>query len=142
MQNLVTKCLLFAGAVAIGIGMTAPEKVEARPGYLKSFKKAYADVAKANKVTCAACHPSKLADGKATKSKKIRNNYGAAFGKALMGKDIGGKKNEKDADKIKKAIKAAEKAKSATDGKTFGDLLKAKKLPGTNAPAKKEKKKE
>ena len=57
--------------------------------------------------------------------KKEKNNYGAAFGKAL------GAKNEKDGEKIKAALIKAEGEKSAVDGKTFGDLLKDGKLPAS-----------
>jgi hypothetical protein len=74
------------------------------------------------KLTCAVCHPDK--------DKKIRNNYGAAFGKALT------KKNETDEAKIKEALTKSEGEKSATDGKTFGDLIKAVELPGTAEAAK------
>lgn len=83
---------------------------------------------KSGKVSCAVCHPSK--------SKKDRNNYGAALTKAL------GAKKVKDTEKIKKALEKVAKEKSATEGKTFGDLIKAGELPGTKevaeGPGKKE----
>ena len=56
--------------------------------------------------------------------KEKRNNYGMALKKAL------GKENVKDEDAIKAAMTKIEKEKSAEDGKTFGDLLEAGKLPG------------
>jgi len=58
-------------------------------------------------------------------NKKKRNNYGMALRKAL------GKKNVKKSDVIKKALKSIESGKSAVAGKTFGDLLKAGKLPAS-----------
>lgn len=76
---------------------------------------------KSGKVSCAVCHPSK--------SKKDRNNYGAALTKAL------GAKKVKDTAKIKAALEKIGKEKSATEGKTFGDLIKAGELPGTKEVA-------
>lgn len=94
--------------------------VDARPAYKKEFDKKYPDVVKAKKTTCAVCHPEK--------SKKVRNDYGTALGKAV-------KKNEKDATKIVEALGKVEKEKSSsTDdgkkGKTFGEILEAGKWPG------------
>ena len=45
------------------------------------------------------------------------------------------KKNETDAAKLKEALETAAKEKSATDGKTFGDLIEALELPGTDEKA-------
>ena len=89
---------------------------EARPKYMTGFKALYAAKLSGVKITCACCHP--------TKSKKDRNDYGAALGKVLT------KKNETDADKIKAALGKIEKEKSGTDGKTFIDLIEDGKLPG------------
>jgi len=88
---------------------------DARPGYMKEFKSKYTKVAENNKITCAVCHPAK--------SKKERNDYGKALGKAIA-------KNEKDAKKIGEALDKAAKEKNAK-GETFGSLLEAGKLPGT-----------
>lgn len=109
---------LTVGACMLAITLMTSESAFARAQYLKAFKAKYGEKElKGVKVTCGVCHP--------TKSKKERNNYGAALGKLV------GKKNEKDAKKIEEAIGKAEKEKSATDGKTFGDLIKDGKLPGT-----------
>ena len=104
----------LAGIVA-AMMVAGQSSVEARPQYLGAFTKNYTDLAaEANKAKCAICHG---------KDKKERNNYGAALGKAI------GKKNEKDADALKAALKKAEAGKSDVEGKTFGDLIKDGKLP-------------
>lgn len=116
---------VLAGAVVLSLVLSSGS-VSARPKYLGAANAAYPDLAKKHgtdgKLTCAICHPEK--------EKKIRNNYGAAFGKHLE------KKNETDETKLKDALKATEKDKSATEGKTFGDLISAGELPGTNEAAK------
>lgn len=93
------------------------QSAEARPNYLKEFTAKYPDVKEAGTQKCNVCHMGK--------SKKDRNPYGMAVGKAL------GAKKVKDADKIKEAYGKAEKEKSAVEGKTFGDLLKDGKLPAS-----------
>jgi hypothetical protein len=117
---------VLAGAVVLSLIVTSGGSVSARPKYKAAADEAYPELAKKKgteeKFTCALCHPAK--------DKKIRNNYGAAFGAHLE------KKNETDGDKLKEALKAAEKDKSATEGKTFGDLITAGELPGTDEPAK------
>lgn len=107
---------VVAGLAALVSGMIDSDTAEARPQFKKAAAAAYPDNAAVKKAGCGACHP--------VKDKKKRNDYGVALGKAL------GKKNEKNADAIKAAFKKAEAGKSATEGKTFGDLLKAGKLPG------------
>lgn len=92
------------------------EKAEARPQYNKAVADTYKDNAAVKKAKCLVCHP--------VKDKKKRNNYGVAVGKGI------GKKNQKDVKVIAEALTKAEKEKSATEGKTFGDLLKDGKLPG------------
>ncbi len=92
--------------------------------------KTYPDLAKKHggdtgKLGCAVCHPKD-----AKEKKKARNNYGAALGKVV------GKKNQTDEDKIKEALTKIEKEKSADGTKTFGDLIKEGKLPGTDEVAK------
>lgn len=103
---------LAAVVALVGFGRCA----EARPGYCKEFLGKYADNKAAAEAKCGSCHGA---------SKKDRNGYGAALGKALGGADV------KDADKIKAALTKIESEKSAVDGKTFGDLLKEGKLPGS-----------
>lgn len=125
--------LAVAGACLFALTVMSLNDAAARPKYASVMTKQYEDLAKKHgkngKLTCAVCHPSK--------SKKDRNNFGAAMTKAL------GEKNVKDEDKIKEALVKLEKEKSATEGKTFGDLIKDGKLPGTDdvaeGPGKEEK---
>lgn len=112
---------LVVGTCMFAIVLLTGQSAFARPQYQKAMGIAYPDLVKKHgkngKLSCSVCHPAK--------SKKERNNYGAAFAKAV------GKKSEKDAEKLKAALKKIEKEKSATEGKTFGDLIKEGKLPGT-----------
>ncbi|GAB4142096.1 MAG: hypothetical protein Tsb009_12190 [Planctomycetaceae bacterium] len=97
--------------------INSQDEAQARPKYLKGFTSKYSNVAdQAKKAKCGVCHFGR--------SKKNRNDYG----KALM-KNI--KKNEKDAKAIDTALGKTEAAKNAK-GVTFGSLIKAGKLPGTN----------
>lgn len=118
--------LALVGAAMLGLMVVVGSDAVARPKYKATVDTTYPELAKAKgtdgKLTCAVCHPDK--------DKKIRNNYGAAIGKSLE------KKNETDEAKIKAALTKAEGEKSATEGKTFGDLIKANELPGTEEPAK------
>ncbi|HAV31985.1 MAG: hypothetical protein ACK5TG_00460 [Planctomyces sp.] len=124
MKNVLK--FVAVAAVAAGLFVTSGSQAVARPKYKDVMSATYAELAKKHgtdgKLTCAVCHPDK--------DKKIRNNYGAEFGKALT------KKNESDEAKIKEALTKAEAGKSATEGKTFGDLIKASELPGTAEAAK------
>ncbi|HCP10937.1 MAG TPA: hypothetical protein DIT89_01265 [Planctomycetaceae bacterium] len=124
MKNVLK--FVAVAAVAAGLFVSNGSQAVARPKYKDVMSANYAELAKKHgtdgKLTCAVCHPDK--------DKKIRNNYGAEFGKALT------KKNESDEAKIKEALTKAEAGKSATEGKTFGDLIKANELPGTAEAAK------
>ena len=103
-------------AAAGALLLAGANRAEARPQYLKEFAAKYGSLkAQATKVKCGVCHYGK--------SKKNRNDYG----QAVM-KNVG--KNQKKAPVIKGALTKAEKMKNA-EGKTFGDLIKAGKLPGT-----------
>lgn len=117
--------VILTGACVLTICLMTSDSASARPNYLsKGFKAEYAKKYEGTdvKLTCAVCHPGK--------NKKERNNYGAAFGKAL------GAKKVTDAKKVVEALTKAGKEKSATDGKTFGDLINDGKLPGTKEVAK------
>lgn len=112
---------LVCGAVLAGCAMLSMTDVAmARPDYNKYFWEMYDKEIGTQKDTakCNACHFGS--------EKKNRNDYGKAVGTAIGGK------NEKDAAKIKAGLEKAAKEKSATDGKTFGDLIKDGKLPGKN----------
>lgn len=107
---------LVLWAMAVVCVSLASDVAQARPKYLGEFKAAYSNVAEAEEAKCGVCHPAQ--------DKKVKNDYADALGKALDGKNI------MDVEKIKAALKKIEGEKSATDGKTFGQLLKDGKLPG------------
>jgi len=110
--------LTIAGAVLVlGLVALIRDEAHARPNYKKEFETKYPKVAASNKIDCNVCHYGD--------SKKNRNDYGKAMGKGLPGA------NCKDSGKVQEALSAAEKEKNA-DGKTFGELLEAGKLPGKN----------
>jgi hypothetical protein len=118
MLNL--RVLGFAGvacaAFAVSLFVSTPETAQARPQYAKEFAAKYTDLAEAaKKAKCAMCHPEK--------SKKVKNAYGKALGTAI------GAKNCKDSAKIQAGLAGAESKPSEVEGKTFGDLIKAGKLP-------------
>lgn len=107
-------------SVALGLALVggaiiaSADRAQARPQYLKAFTTKYPDVKDAAKVKCGVCHPEK--------SKKVKNDYGKAVGAGV------GKKNQKDAEKLKEALMKAEAAKGE-GGKTFGEQLKGGSLP-------------
>ncbi|MCA9155627.1 MAG: hypothetical protein R3C99_20290 [Pirellulaceae bacterium] len=105
------------GAFLIGVLASPARQAEARPNYCKIVIEHYKDVPAMAEAKCGICHPGK--------DKKERNNYGMALGKAL------GAPKQMDAAKIMEAIKKVEGEPSAVEGKTFGDLLKEGKLPGS-----------
>lgn len=113
----------IAGVCLVAIAVATSNKAEARKEYMDGFKAQYADLAKKEKITCSACHP--------TSKKAERNNYGTALAKALDATKV------KDKELIKKAIIKIEEKDSAEEGKTFGDLIKDGKLPGTKDVVKK-----
>jgi|SRR5579862_953843 len=108
-------------AVAFLAGMTI-RQAEARPWYPAWWVEAYPEVAKkqevAAKVKCNVCHYGS--------SKKNRNAYGKALQKAFDDKAVPRKTGKKD---FLAGLKKVEEEKSAVEGKTFGDLLKAGDLP-------------
>lgn len=108
------KFVLGLGALSLVIACTV-DSTEARPKYYGEFKKEYKNVEGLNDVKCNVCHKGK--------SKKDKNDYGIAFGTTLNAK------NAKDSEQIQKALKGTEGKPSKIDGKTYGELLKANKLP-------------
>ena len=111
---------LVCGVVVGGLAFLMSSQVaHSRPQYNKEFWAKYdKELGKqAESTKCAACHNG-------GDDKKKRNDYGAAFGENV------GEKNQKDVEKIKAALDKAAKSKSATEGKTFGDLISDGKLPG------------
>jgi cytochrome c2 len=108
--------------VLVGVSFVAtPERADARPQYLKEFADKYKNLeSQAKDSKCLVCHFG---------DKKTNNNdYGIAIKKVF-----GEEKNVKDVAKITEAFAKAEQEKStANGGKTFGELIKEGKLPGTN----------
>ncbi|MFO0869920.1 MAG: hypothetical protein U0935_13385 [Pirellulales bacterium] len=111
----IAKGLVCALAVLF-VGSLLVDRAAARPQYCKEFIEHYKGVKEAAATKCGICHPGQ--------EKKEKNNYGTCLSSLLA-------KNEKDPAKIKEALEKAEGAKSAVEGKTFGDLLKDGKLPGS-----------
>lgn len=118
----MTMTTRICAALAVAALVCAASEAQARPNYRTALNTKYADAFKAagTKVTCFACH-GKTAEGKM--DKETRNAYGKVLGKAI------GKKNEKDKTKLDEALGKVESEKSSVEGKTYGDLLKAGKLP-------------
>lgn len=107
--------LTLAGAVALAVCLGS--SADARPNYNKAFQAKYPDLEAAKTAKCGVCHEGM--------DKKVRNDYGKAFGKDLAGKKV------MDADQINGALDKVAGEASAVDGKTFGDLIKDGKLPNT-----------
>ncbi len=108
------------------IGTVDTQDAQARSQYEKAMGKLYPELLKKHgteksgkkKFDCKICHG---------KTKKKRNDYAKALEKAL------GKKKETDADKIKEALEKIAKEKSTIDkAKTYGELIKDGKLPGSD----------
>jgi hypothetical protein len=108
--------VVAVGTLVMGVLFATQNAAQARPQYCKLFIGHYTEVKAAAEAKCAICH---VGD-----DKKNRNNYGVALSKLVP------EKNCKDEAAIKEALKKAEGEKSAVEGKTFGDLLKAGELPG------------
>jgi len=124
----MNKLFTLSGVLVLAIAFVAATEADARPQYQKAFLGKYKKVTAAKKAKCNVCHRKKLKNEKG----KPRNDYGVALQKSLP------KKNCKDVAKIVAALKKTELVKVSKDKKekkTYGDRLKAGKLPAT--PAKK-----
>ena len=112
-------------AMLVGLSGTA----DARPDYKKVHDKMYkeSDIAEAlADAKCNACHYGK--------KKANRNDYGEALIKVgLTEENYKAKKSDKEAfaKEIAEALEKVLKEKSK-GGETFGERIKAGKLPGTN----------
>ena len=119
--------MLVCGLLMAGLLVTATARqVEARQPYLGWWMETYPDVAKKNDVKtlkCNVCHVG-------TASKKNRNDYGKAIAKALPKKNL--KKTDENKEIFQTTLKTVAGQKSATEGKTFGDLLDAGELPSSS----------
>ncbi len=120
--------LLLCGLMAAAfVGWT--RTADARPQYKKEHDAKYKGSsieAALEEVKCNACHYGK--------KKTDRNDYGQALVKAGLTKEsfMEKKGDEKGLAKhIQESLEKALKEKSE-GGQTFGDLIKAGKLPGTN----------
>jgi len=121
-----TICTAVLSAMIVAGLMAA--NLQARLPYKKGFEGQYADNAKlmaaAKEAKCNICHYGK--------TKKNRNDYGMALSKHLS-KDLYEelkKEPEKLNEKVVEALKMVETMKKNDEG-TFGDLIKAGTLPGT-----------
>ena len=104
-------CGLSVAGLVLASGL---QNAEARPNYYPEFMNSYPAVKEAGTVKCGVCHV-----GKPTEKKW--NDYGMSVGKAL------GKTKAKK-EEIQAALKKVEGEKNGS-GKTYGELLKAGKLP-------------
>lgn len=120
MRKLCSWTVVYCAILAAGLIMATT--VQARPIYLGWWMETYPSVAKKNNIKkgtgCTVCH--------GPGSKKNRNDYGKAIVKALDGKHNLKKAQKQD---FLDALKTASEQKSATEGKTYGDLLNADELP-------------
>jgi len=117
--------MVACGLLMAGLLVTATaQQAQARLPYLAWWTATYPDVAKKNDVKtlkCNVCHVG-------TASKKNRNEYGKAIAKALAPKK-NLKKTDENKEIFETTLKTVAGQKSATEGKTFGDLLDAGELP-------------
>lgn len=122
--GILTLCGVVA-AMLVGLAGTA----DARPNYKKAHDAKYKDspIAEAlAEAKCNVCHYGK--------KKADRNDYGEALVKiGLTEENFKAKKDQKEAfeKEIEEALEKVLKEKSKS-GETFGDLIKAGKLPGTS----------
>lgn len=116
MHRSTLRCctIVFANLIWSIVGSEAG----ARSEYNREFWALYqSHLGKFKETTrCNACHYGN--------DKQNRNDFGKEFGRTL------GQNSSKDGEKIKAALRAAEQQKSATPEQTFGDLIRAGKLPG------------
>jgi mono/diheme cytochrome c family protein len=115
--------LAIGGVAALMLALFAANEADARPQYQKAFLSKYKNVTVvAKKAKCSVCHRKKKVGEKG----KPRNDYGTAMQKSLPAK------NCKVVAKIVEAMVKTEAVAVVKDKKeTFGDRLKAGKLPAT-----------
>jgi len=115
---------MFAAAVAVAMLSVNLEQAQARPIFPGVFAKQYPGLKdQVKKVKCAVCHTKKKNPKKP--KEKPRNIYGKALEKAL------GATKVKDKKKVAAAMEKIAKQASAVKGMSFGDLIKAGKLPAS-----------
>ncbi len=129
-------CLsVVCGAIAIAAMVSLKtDSAQAYPQFAKGFQKKYIgdestgaqkSLAVAFKAAqkCNTCHDPNKRTPEGKKSKKFRNAYGNALHKFLT------KKDKKDAAKILASLEKVEGLKANGASQTFGELIKAGKLP-------------
>ena len=104
------------GLVFLSVLVVTIDVAPARPQYLAQFGRMYPEFPIKKETRCAICHCGT--------SKKGHNDYGEAIEKMLDGKNV------KDRAAIEKALRIVERDPSKVHGKTFGDLIRAGKMPG------------
>ncbi len=122
MNRRLSWMLAVVFVLALGL-LWVQRPAEAIPPFQKEFVKMYVQPgspleAQVKKVKCNICHKGK--------KKKNRNAYGQALAKLLDRK-----KDKKNVEKIRKALKQVESQSATPGGPTFGELLRAGKLPAT-----------
>jgi hypothetical protein len=133
------KFLVFALAIGLSYGMVA-RSASARTEYGKGWAAFYVEGSKneefkklAGEAKCNVCHVDK------EDKKKVRNPYGEEAQKLINKETIPHTLMKSDPEKFKKEIEAAFKKLEEVkgkDGKTFGEKIKAGKLPGGDAQGK------
>lgn len=123
MKKFVATLMVGAFALLVCLG-----SAQARPPYAPIFGETYKDneaiVTKSKAADkCTICHDAK--------DKKIRNEYAMALSKHMTADEFKKVKDDKAAltKKLGEALKATEADKHSS-GKTFGEVIKAGKLPG------------
>jgi hypothetical protein len=110
--------------LSVGLLLAATARqAEARPPYLGWWTETYPEVAKKNDVKTLKCNVCHFGTKKTN-----RNEYGKAIAKALAPKK-NLKKTDENKELFETTLKTVAKQPSATEGKTFGDLLDAGELP-------------
>ena len=142
-KNLIKKLCLGATCTVLVTGVWT-SMASAVPPFYQQFKakyvdgdankefvaanKEFAEAVTNRKIRCFVCHDPKIVEETGESSKKNRNRYGRQLAK-LLNKDT----DKKNAEKIQKALETVAAMKSDSedsDSPTFGDLIKAGKLPG------------
>lgn len=113
---------VIAGVAVLALVQLTGGRADARPQYSAAFGEKYPSFQFNDTGKCRVCH-GVGADGK--EDKKIRNDYGKAYGAAVGGKNV-----KKGDPAIMAAFDKVANEKSSVDGKTFGDLIKEGKYPG------------
>jgi hypothetical protein len=104
---------------SVGLLLAWTRPAVPREQYLHEFRVRYEREFLGNEeaAKCAVCHVGLV--------KRSRNNYGQAMNKVLAGRNV------KESEKIRRALAEIENQPSAVPGKTFGQLIKEGRLPGS-----------